>query len=847
MGGLQLDSLEHILKGGNSGPAVIPGDPDNSLLIRAVSYRHERFKMPPQGKLPEAQIADLREWVSAGVHWAATDASTKSVAPKPYVITDEQRKFWAFQPIRNPPVPSVHDTGWPRKPIDYFILAALEKKGMKPASVADRRTLIRRATFDLLGLPPTPEEVNAFLNDVSPDAFVRVVERLLASPQYGERWGRFWLDVARYADEDILFPNGDPFPNAFRYRDWVIQSFNDDLPYDLFVKAQIAGDLIEKETGRSLRPGLGFIALGPWYYKIVEPPKAHADERHDRLDTLTRGFLGLTVACARCHDHKYDPIPTKDYYALAGVFANIEAKEYPLASADIVKKYDEQSKKIADQEEAIKTALKTERIRLNSAFAMQLADYLVASRGGSTKGLNPDIVARLRTYLATPGKAHSYLEEWDHLSSAQAASRFQSLAKRVNREHDEIEAHNERVLEDAKKSTDPYDIFCKGCNVVTRTLDHDKFVLWTDLFGAKQRTDEKTPGVFYFEDDKIDAVLAPEAKERIGEMRRKLEALKKALPERYPFLHTVSDVDRPMDLKQALRGDPYNLGDAIPRHFLSILSNGDPQLLGNGSGRLELAEAIASPRNPLTARVMVNRIWQHHFGAGIVRTPSNFGKIGDRPSNPELLDYLATKFVESGWSIKAMHREMMLSAAYALSTQNVSFNAAVDPDNRMFWRANRTRLDAEALRDSILYVCGDLNLTAGGPAFDWGKDSLRRTVYGKVSRQKLERMLTLFDFPSPDITSEQRVTTNVPPQKLFFLNSDLMLHSAANLAKRVGQFSGNDTARIQYLYRLLYSRNGTPSELAKGMSFLDRSPDRSLGWQRYAQVLLSSNEFIFVE
>src|SRR5258706_3374859 len=355
MGGLQLDSLEHILKGGNSGPTVVPGHAEQSRLIHAVTYADERLKMPPQAKLSDEQIADLRTWVDQGAHWAASEPSPSLAAqPKEYVITREQRRFWAFQPVRQPALPKVSNVTWVQTPIDRFILARIEAKGLQPVPSSDKVTLIRRATFDLIGLPPAPEEVDAFVNDTSPDAFAKVVDRLLASPHYGERWGRFWLDVARYADVDVLFPDGENFPNAFRYRDWVIQAFNRDMPYDLFVKAQIAGDLIEDAEAKgvpkqSLRPGLGLLALGPWYYKIVEPPKARADERHDRVDVLTRGFLGLTVACARCHDHKYDPIPTKDYYAISGVFANTEAKVYPLASADVVKRFADQQKEIDDQ------------------------------------------------------------------------------------------------------------------------------------------------------------------------------------------------------------------------------------------------------------------------------------------------------------------------------------------------------------------------------------------------------------------------------------------------------------------------------------------------------------------
>jgi hypothetical protein len=856
MGGLQLDSREHVLKGGKSGPAVLLGNPDESLLIRAVSHAHERLKMPPQETLSDAQIADLRTWVANGLHWAET-AAPVNVPPKKYIITAEQRKFWAFQPVRKPEIPAVKDAGWSKTAIDRFILARLELRGLKPVEPADKLTLIRRATFDLIGIPPAPQEVDAFLQDSSPDAFARVVDRLLASPQYGERWGRHWLDVARYADEDTLFPNGEPFPNGYRYRDWVIQAFNDDMPYDLFVKAQIAGDLLEKDPGRPLRPGLGLFALGPWYYKIIEPPKARADERHDRVDVLTRGFLGLTVACARCHDHKYDPIPTQDYYSLAGVFADTESKEFPLADERVVKAWDDQRKKVTGKEEQIKKALEVERKRIGNDLAKSVSRYLLVCAGaGKTEGLDKETLERFRKYLASPEKAHPFLSDWDRLAASgaraeslgAAAERFQALVKSILAEKQAIEDYNERVLEEAKKSKDPYDLFCKGCNVVTRSLARDRFVLWADLFDAKQRTLDDIPGLFYYDDNNIDRFLSGASKARIEEMRAELATLKKALPERYPFLHVIADIEHPTDLKLHIRGDPYNLGDPVPRHFLSILCDGQPAAFRNGSGRLELAEAIASPRNPLTARVMVNRIWQHHFGAGLVRTPSNFGLAGDRPSHPELLDYLADRFVEAHWSIKALHREIMLSSVYALSSENSPENAMADPENRLLWRGARRGLDVEALRDSILFVAGKLDLAVGGPAFNWDKPSTRRTVYGKVSRFRLERMLSLFDFPAADITCERRVTTNVPPQKLFFLNSEFVADQARALSARLHEEASDDAARIQRAYRLLFGRSPSPYEMDRGQAFLlAGAGDSSSAWQRYAQMLLSTNEFSFVD
>jgi cytochrome c553 len=854
MGGLQLDSREHLLKGGNSGPAIVPGKPDESLLIRAVAHTHERLKMPPQGKLSDEQVADLKTWVAGGAHWDGAAAAAIPPKSDKYVITAEQRQFWAFQPVTKSAVPDVHDRAWVKGPIDNFILAKLESKGLRPVAPADKRTLIRRATFDLIGLPPTPEEVESFLKDASPDAFAKVVDRLLASPKYGERWGRHWLDVARYADADQLGLGEDPFPNAFRYRDWVIRAFNQDMPYNEFVQAQIAGDLLETDANRGeLRPGLGLFGLGPWYYKIVEPAKARADERHDRVDVLTRGFLGLTVACARCHDHKYDPISNKDYYALAGVFANTEYQEYPLSSRSVVEDYKGKQQKITDQEAAIKKILDAARVRVGELLAKDTERYLRTSQalaGGETpnsEALDPETLARWVNYLKAPQKEHPYL-------NAQPAkpAEFAATVRGVVVEKKSIDEYNVKILEDSKNSKDPYDVFCKGCNAETKTLPRDKYVLWTDLFAAKQRSNEKEPGLYYYDDKHIDRFLSGDEKAQVAAMREELKGLKKALPSQYPFLHAITEVEKPADLPVHLRGDPYNLGDPVPRRFLAILSRSEPPAFRDGSGRVELAKAIASPDNPLTARVIVNRIWKYHFGNGIVRTLSNFGKAGDTPSHAELLDYLATRLVENKWSIKAMHREMMLSAAYALSSESSAPGQAADPDNRLLWRANRNRLDVEALRDSLLFVSGKLDAAEGGPPVAWDEKNNRRTVYGKVSRFRLERMLTLFDFPDPTITCEQRAVTNVPLQRLFFLNSDLMSTAAKGLSDRVLKgTAGDDSARITEAYRVLFGRSPSDSERNAGLKFLQNtggaSDNVTEAWLQYSQMLLSSNEFSFVD
>ena len=859
MSGLQMNSREALMKGGRSGPAILPGNPDDSLLIRAVSHSHERLQMPPQGKLNSQQIQDLRIWVEAGAHFDIPI----SKAPVPSSRagaewTQQQREFWAFQPIKKPGLPRVQDTAWSRTPIDYFILAKLEEKGLQPARPGDKRTLLRRVTFDLIGLPPTPEEYDAFLGNDSPDAFESVVERLLASPQYGERWGRYWLDVARYAEEDALGLGPDPFPNSFRYRDWVIDAFNHDMPYDVFVKAQIAGDLLEEDSETRLMPGLGLFGLGPWYYKIVDPPKARADELHDRVDVLSRGFLGLTVACARCHDHKYDPISTQDYYAVGGVFTASEYKEYPLADARIVKTYDDHKKKIDDLEQAIEQLFEEEAKSLSFRLAGETSRYLVAvwNQGSAQREtLDQETLERWINYLGSPSGEHPHLQWWEKLDALTPVAtvraevdRFQAFLRNLIQEQKEIEENNKRVIEESKKSTDPYDLFCVGCNAETKALARDKYMLWTELFEPELETngqEDKKAGVLYYGEEKIERFLPVERKAQVSEMRKELEVLESTLPERYPFLHVIADQEEPRDMRRHIRGDPYNSGEVVPRRFLSILGNSGP--FRNGSGRLELANRIASAENPLTSRVMVNRVWHYHFGQGLVRTLSNFGQVGDRPSHPQLLDYLASRFIESGWSIKQLHREILRSSTYRMSSEFSERNFLEDPENRLLWRANRRRLDVEALRDAMLSVAGELDIKRGGPALKWTEENQRRTVYGKVSRYSLERMLSLFDFPDPTITAEKREITNTPLQRLFFLNSGFIENRSQALAERLEKAAGDDfEARVRAAYQLLFGRHPRPQEVRLAEAFLaEMEGDRP--WKHYAQVLLSSNEFSFVD
>jgi hypothetical protein len=846
MGGLQLDSRDNLLKGGSDGPVVIPGNPDQSVLIQAIRQTHERFKMPPGNKLKQEEIDDLAAWVKSGANWPAEPAViVPAVKGDEYHIRPDQLAFWSFQPVRKPAVPQVNDAKWPQNDIDRFILAKLEQKGLKPVRAADKRVLIRRVTFDLTGLPPTPEEVDAFVNDNSPGAFAKVVDRLLASPHYGERWARHWLDYARYADEKFTRMEAS-MPNMYRYRDWVIQAFNNDMPYDLFVKAQIAADLLSVSDRAKLLPGLGFYALT-------------SSEQDDRVDVTTRTFLGLTVACARCHDHKYDPIPTKDFYSLEGIFKSTEYYEIPLASKDIVDAYQKIKTEIKQQKSDIDVFVQKQSKDLAGMLAAKTSRYLVAAwkvMAGSVSDpdaaaqqdkLDQEILKRWIDYLKDPAKEHPFLKNWyatvERRGSSEevqkAADEFQEMALSVFVEQQQIDDRNYVKLGGAEglKSEE------KRQFTNVESLEIKKYYLWRDLASEPYTKDavKFDGGVYYFGPKEIDRWLSGEWKEHLDLMRTRLAGLEASLPVQYPFLHAIRDVERPANVRIQIRGEETNLGDEAPRRFLRILCKGEPEVFTKGSGRLELAESIVNSNNPLTARVIVNRIWEMDFGQGIVRSSSNFGQLGDRPSNPDLLNYLAASFVENHWSIKALQRQILLSATYQLSTDQVEPNVTVEPDNRLFWRANmKQRLEIEALRDGILAVSGNLDLNIGGPAGKLTNDFKRRTLYGLVSRNKLDPTLELFDFPNPNNTTERRSVTVGPLQRLYFMNSSFIAEQSKAFAKRLSAEASSDEARIVLAYRLLYGRRPEASEIELGLNYLQQTNE---AWPRYAQALLSSSEF----
>jgi hypothetical protein len=832
MGGLRLDSRDTLLAGGNSGPAVVPGQPEASLLVQAVRRTHARLKMPPTGPLSAGQVALIERWVELGAPWPAEQAKRDAA---------DTTGLWSLRPIRKPAPPPIRDSGWAVNDVDRFILAKLEQKGLQPVATADRSTWLRRVTLDLTGFPPTPEEVRAFLEDKSSLARANAVDRLLDSPHYGERWGRHWLDLARYSDGQLAAGVDTPLPNSYRFRDWVVEAFNEDLPYDRFVKAQIAADLLGDPT---LMPGLGFQAL--------------ARNADDQVDVTTKVFLGLTVGCAQCHDHKYDPIPTRDYYSLLGVFRSSQMDRYPLVPQAEVERYEAIKKKIDALTEVLDDYLIVQQKQLVDHRARRTARYMVAAwmiaNGAQPdrSGLEEEVLQRWARYLSTPDKDHQFLRPWFDLMASKPP------AQQVIRAAEDYQAFVLKLLDDAREVDDKNYVAFGGrkgmkdertrqyTNIVSLPVLH--FYQWRELASGPYNIDgHRAPaGIYYSSPKETESLLASFHKEYVDQLRGEVAALEKRLPPMYPFLHAIKDGPKPADVRVAIRGDGKNPGEVAPRRFLSALCEGEPMPFRRGSGRLELAEAIVNPSNPLTARVMVNRIWQHHFGHGIVRTPSNFGSMGEPPSHPELLDFLASRFIESGWSVKAIHRLLLVSNTYGLSARRDPRNEQADPDNRLLWRANlRHRLDLEALRDSMLAVSGTLDRTIGGLPEPLGDVHRRRSLYLTVSRTRLDATMALFDFPDANATADERPVTAGPLQGLYFLNSNFVRQQAGALDQRLIKEAGREPhARIERAYQLLYGRPPDAEEIKLGIEYVAKGDGRS--WQQYLQALLGSAEFTSV-
>jgi hypothetical protein len=829
-GGFLLDTHEGLLKGGDTGPAIVPGEPEQSLLIKAVRYTDENLQMPPKGKrLSPDQVAALEAWVRMG----ATDPRTSKgqELSKAETIAANARAHWAFQPIKQPPIPEVKNKRWVQSPLDAFVLCKLEAKGLSPSAQADKRTLIRRVTFDLVGLPPTPDEVAAFIGDRSPDAFAKLVDRLLGSPQYGERWGRYWLDVARYADtKGYVFEEERRYPYSYTYRDYVIRAFNEDLPYDQFICQQIAADLLP--LGEDKRPlaALGYLTLGRRFLNNIH------DIIDDRIDVVCRGMMGLTVACARCHDHKYDPIPSKDYYSLYGVFASsTEPEQEPLLEgtgqgsslSKAREEYLAERKKREEERASFKESKEQEtRAKLHS----QAADYLLAAHDAQLltnkseidnvalkRQLDPGVLQRWMTSLETWSKSpHAIFSPWFAFSRLETND-FATKTKELSSTFSASTNLNPLVATAFATNTPAtlkdvaalYGKLLSDADHQTNAADNSALAALRQILYA----DDAPPNLPAHE---LHRLFDVPTSQKLRELQRKIDELDATHPGAPARAMALVDKSSPATAYVFVRGNPDNRGPEVPRQFPEVLAGHDRKPFQKGSGRLELADAIASTNNPLTARVIVNRIWFHHFGAGLVKTPSDFGLRSDPPTNPELLDYLADRFMNQGWSIKKLHREIMLSSTYQQSSDNNQLAARIDPNNQLLWRMNRQRLDFEAMRDSLLDIAGKLDLTAGGHAVDITSEpySTRRTIYGHIDRQNLPGLFRTFDFANPDSTSPQRFFTTVPQQALFLMNSPFVVQQARHVTERPDfKALRSEDERIRFLYELAFQREPGHQEI----------------------------------
>lgn len=1084
---LRLDSRADMLEGGSRGAAIVPGEPDKSLLIRAVNHA-DTLAMPPKEKLSQRDINDLIAWVKNGAVWPDSD-KPKAVTKKPLVksdskpmqFTDEQKNFWAFQPMSHPRPPAVKLERWVQSPIDRFILVELEARGLKSAEIADKRMLIRRATFDLIGIPPTPDEVTEFLADNEPDAFARVIDRLLASPRYGERWGRHWLDVARYGDSNGLDENL-AHANAFRYRDWVISAFNRDLPFDEFVREQIAGDLLPPD-GDPNDPAVaarqsdrltatGFLVIGAKMLAEDDPLKMQMDIVDEQVDTIGKAFMGLTLGCARCHDHKFDPLSMADYYSLAGIFKSTKSmlnfsvvaswNERPLGSPAELQQHAEQKQHIADKQTEINQLVAKANEQLLEEARLRVADYVRAAareiyldktsrsfgaefdkradkftpplegvqiieaenyqRGNALKlstGYGEGIgvilsngngewtaeydvtvpvagLYQIETRYAAAGSRPTQLslngqvikpdalkevtgswnpdtQRWhiegsyefkagvnvirlyrqpplphiDRLLIARLVSGTAIAAGRETDNPDNSPAASavplsplraafvsqwrrtlEKTADDATTpfadwrallmSLDQTDIAKKAETASALLPLADKtaaelsavVAAWkdlktseagkvaTELPNARQETLRKllfnsAEGSPFAVPKNAEEYFTAETKAVLQSRRDEAKQLDATLP-KLPVVMAVGE-GTVEDLPLHLRGNHTTLGkEKLPRRFPRIVA-GDQQtpIAADHSGRLEFARWLTEPTHSLTARVAVNRIWQGHFGEGLVRSPDNFGLLGDKPTHPALLDWLATEFVgrisnpsptnalaqdglenrPTNWSLKRLHRAIMLSSAYQMQTTFSEAAFLADPDNRLWWRRNRRRLEVESIRDSLLAVSGRLENSMGGTllpspnrAYVTGTannypqiyNANRRSVYLPVIRSALYELYQVFDFAEPSVLNGKRDTTTLATQALFMLNSQLVSDQAGAIASELLASDGDDAARVRHVFQRTLQREPTSSEVSRALDFVQRfdaatetggtpAERRLAAWKGFCRSQLASSEFLFVE
>ena len=871
--GIRLDSRDAVIAGGDAGPIVDIETPGESSLLAAIGYAGD-VQMPPDGQLSADEIAALTRWVKIGMPWPRS--STPSVEKN----DDAYKQHWAYQPIIDPPLPEVQDADWSRTSIDRFVLARLEQAGLTPAPEADRKTLIRRATFDLIGLPPTPEEVAAFENDPSPDAYEKLVDRLLASPHYGERWARHWLDVARYADnKGYIFFGDKKYHWAYIYRDYVIRALNDDLPYDRFIVEQLAADQLE--LGEDKRPltAMGYLTLGAQFSGNIH------DIIDDRIDVVTRGLMGLTVSCARCHNHKFDPISAADYYGLYGVFrssteptipptfeAPPDTEEHRKFAAELAAKQQELDAFVTKKHTALVTSARKRAAEYLMAAHVKrhqppTEDFMLLVEEGD---LNPTMIQRWQSYLTRARKSRDPIWSIWHACAEIPADEFATSAAAIVEQHATDPAQAHPAVIEALRAAPPTSMseLAERYSNALNQVDGKWTALLKQAAEAKQplpvelpvESDETLRLVFYGTQAPPDVpvrtgwgflTLLPDRpaqakyKKLLGEVEKHIAETAGAPPRAMVLL----DAEEMYTPKVFLRGNPNRPGTDVPRHFPQFLTHQGDQVFQSGSGRLELAQAIVDPANPLTARVLVNRVWLNHFGSALVATPSDFGLRSESPTHPALLDHLAGEFMRDGWSLKRLHRRIMLSAVYRQQSHARDDGVAADPRNRLLWRMNRRRLDFESMRDSLLAVTGELEQTLGGPAVDIVKTPFmpRRTIYAFVDRMDLPELFRAFDFPDPAATSPQRDATTIAPQALYLMNHKFVGEVVTRIAARHDVAEVPDaTLRIERLHQILFSRAPTEMELELAVEFLGAEPSQQQ-WREYIQALLMTNEFLFVD
>ena len=900
-GELDLSTKAGVKLGGESGAVINSVHPDKSLIIEAVRYTNPDLGMPPKGKLPDHIIQDIEKWVAMGAPDPRDEMA--KVAQEDQIDIEAGRQFWAFQPAKRHPVPTVKNQDWVRDDIDRFIANQLEKLNVRPASDADRHTWLRRVSYDLTGLPPTPAEVEAFVNDDSKTAREKVVDRLLASEQFGVHWGRHWLDVARYADSNGCDFNATHY-NAWRYRNYVVSSFNRDKPYDQFVREQLAGDLMPFDDDHQKSEQLiatGFLMIGPKMLSERDKTKLYMDVVDEQIDTVGRVFMGMTMGCARCHDHKFDPIPTEDYYAMAGIFTSTETLrgesqqfvstwrevELPMAKAhaDAIAKYNESKSDLEGRLKKAKEDLKTAELEKPTAKdGSILIDNEAAKFTGSwsPSKYRPKHIGKGYVHDGNKDKGKStalftwkvevsgeYDVQFAHPGGGGLPSDIPATLTHANGKSElKIDESTEPTIDGQFISLGKFDFDAKqeGSLLISNkgTVGH-LIVDAVRLVPAKGLV----PVVEAPVDDEAEATVA-KLKDEIKSLEAELKNLKDSAPEPAPTAMAVRENDKIDDCAICIRGEVHNRGPVVERGFIQVASTGPARIKPKDqSGRLELADWVARDDHPLTARVMVNRIWRHMLGVGIVKSVDNFGELGTRPTHPELLDVLSLDFIEGGWSVKKMVRRIALSRVYGLSSHHNDHAYDADPENKLLWRSNRKRLTAESMRDTMLMVADNLDYsTLESPVKGMGRLAINnssssssgkddkgtsRSIYLPVIRNDISEFLKVFDFADPDMVTGDRPTTNVPAQSLMLMNSPFVRNSAKSTAARVIEANEESADRITGLYNLVFSRSPSTQEVERAMnyinSFVGDSSDKQRveqAWTNLCQVLFASTEFRFL-